>query len=93
MESMRTDVEHGAMMGNTLGKHIDRGERIAAYCYAEGCHHSAWLDLPAIAEKLGRDHSVMHRKLPLRCTKCGSRNVSLRLHGADTDLHERRARS
>lgn len=67
---------------DTLGALIDGEFRLSAHCYAHGCHHSAQLDLEALAQQLGRDHSSMHEDLApkLRCSACGSRNVGLRLH-------------
>jgi len=38
-------------------------------------------DSPALARRLGRDHSSMHDDLTplLRCSKCGSKKASLRI--------------
>lgn len=63
------------MIYDTLGAMIDSGHRIAVYC-----------DRPGLAERLGRDHGAMHDDLApkLRCSKCGSKAVSIRVHPPTT---------
>lgn len=71
---------------DTIGRLIQFNQRIALYCenYREGlsCGFVKWLDLEKLAERLGRDHGVLHDDLVphLFCPKCGGRRVSLRLH-------------
>ena len=68
---------------DTIGKLVDEGMTLTAYCHAPGCGHSAGL---ALAGRLGRDHSSMAPALlpRLTCSKCGAKGgaLSLRLgHG------------
>lgn len=67
---------------DTLGVLIDDGYGLAIYCENQDCRHWVWADLPALAARLGRDHSTMHDDLTpkLRCSKCGGKRISLRLH-------------
>jgi ribosomal protein L37E len=65
----------------TLGESIERRETIEAHCKERRCGHAAKLDLPKLAEKLGRDHGTLHKDLVphLKCGKCGSKNIGLTL--------------
>ena len=67
---------------DTLGILIDDGYRLAIYCEDQNCRHWVWADLPALAERLGRDHGCLHDDFTpkLRCTKCGGRRFGIRLH-------------
>lgn len=67
---------------NTIGALIDGGYQLAIHCDSLDCRHSAWADLPVLAERLGRDHGTMHDDLvpKLRCSKCGGRRAGIRLH-------------
>jgi hypothetical protein len=52
------------------------------------------LDLPALEERLGFDHSTMHDDLPpkLKCSKCGSKGrkkLGLTLSYKGSGLHDR----
>jgi hypothetical protein len=61
---------------NTLGEKIDKGYRLRAYCgHRPRCGHSAELDLPALAGRLGRNFVADHWTLTdrMRCTVCGRR--------------------
>lgn len=64
---------------DTLGSFIDRGYGIYAHCQAQGCGRSKELDLRALAERLGRDHSALADGLTpkLRCSACGGRKISI----------------
>ena len=75
----------------TFRKLIEKDFRLSAACKAPLCHHMVQLDLQALGERLGMDHSAMHDDLTplLRCAKCGSKNVGLILHppsGSDDAL-------
>ena len=50
---------------------IDHQYELRASCY--GCRHNQVLDLHALGERLGFDHSTMHDDLTpkLKCSKCG----------------------
>ena len=64
---------------DTLGALVDRGYGIYAHCQANGCGRSVALDLPALAERLGRDHSALAAGLvpKLRCSSCGGREITI----------------
>lgn len=70
---------------DTLGDLIDSRHGLYLYCEASRgglrCGHYAEADLEALAARLGRDHSWLADDLVprLRCSKCGSRAVSIRL--------------
>lgn len=66
---------------NTIGALIANKCRMNLYCENLACRHSAEADLPAIAAKLGADHSAMHHDLvpKLRCSVCGGKDISVRL--------------
>lgn len=70
------------MVIDTIGKLMDGSYKLGAHCAAPGCNHHGWLDLEVLAQRLGRGHGSMHVDLVpyLRCSKCGSKNVSLTLH-------------
>lgn len=68
----------------TIGSYIDNGYRVSVHCLEFGCHHSAELDLEALAVKLGRDYDMIeeHDRLVrmLVCEKCGVRgNIQLNI--------------
>ena len=68
----------------TVAEHIAGGYSIRAYCERGGeplCGHSVELDLEALGNRLGFEHHCTHDALApkLRCSSCGSRNVSLRI--------------
>lgn len=64
----------------SLGALIDDGYGMYVYCEARGCFHNKELDLRALADKFGRDTNMKQSILPkMRCTKCGSKKVSVRL--------------
>ncbi len=67
---------------DTIGKLIDGGYELGAHCAERGCNHFGWLDLEMLAKRLGRDHRSMRADLVphLRCSRCGSKNVSITLH-------------
>lgn len=66
---------------DTIGKLIDGGYGLHAYCNARGCAHNAPLDLAALARRLGRDHSHLHQDIApmLRCSRCGGTDVGIQL--------------
>ena len=69
---------------DTIAQHIAQRDSIRAYCERPGeprCGHSTELDLDSLVRRLGYDHSTMHKALApkLRCSACGSRQVSLRI--------------
>ncbi len=71
-----------AIRFNTISRLIEANHRLAIYCYNKQCQHSVWLDLPALAGRLGPDHGIMHRDLAPRfkCSKCGGKRIGFRLH-------------
>lgn len=73
----------------TIARHIMDGDEYTAYCdvWADGapCAHSKTLDLKALGKRFGMDFKISHWSLVplLRCTKCGSRQVSIRVSPGD----------
>lgn len=69
---------------NSIGKLIDHGYSVALYCDAprDPCGFVKWIDLPKLAEHLGRDHGCLASDITphLWCTKCGGKTVAIRLH-------------
>ena len=69
---------------STIGDFIDHGYELRVCCAS--CHlmtgRSHAVDLAAMAERFGRDHDLYvdyfgpRRPLPMRCGRCGSREVS-----------------
>lgn len=74
----------GSFSYSTIGDYLDDPDfTISIYCSADvangpGCHHGAELDLAKLAERLGREHSVLAKDLKpyFRCSQCGSKEVS-----------------
>jgi hypothetical protein len=62
----------------TLGDLIDHRHTLSAWC--RSCQRGAMLDLPALAARLGRERSYLG-PLPISCSRCGSRDVAVSLHG------------
>ena len=81
-----TEKRRKGYTANTLGVLIDYGYEVALYCEnlhdGLNCDFVKMLDLEKLAAKLGRDHGCRHDDLVphLWCTKCGGKNVSIRLH-------------
>jgi hypothetical protein len=61
----------GAIVLDHIRALIDHHYQLRASCY--GCRHNMVLDLQALGERLGFDHSTMHDDLTpkLKCSKCG----------------------
>lgn len=75
------------MLSNeTLGGTIEMGMRVRIFCENPDCLHDAPVDIHALAERLGPDHGALAKDLiPLfKCSKCGSKHLSLRTWPADT---------
>jgi hypothetical protein len=56
------------------------------------CHHNRILDLQALGERLGFDHSTMHDDLTpkLKCSKCGGtgrKNLGLTISYEGPGMH------
>jgi hypothetical protein len=71
-------------MGTTLAtiqSLIDSKMGITVHCNADGCRHSAKLDLQAIGGRLGFDFLAIGDPQPLvpklRCGKCGGKDLGL----------------
>jgi hypothetical protein len=45
------------------------------------CGRSGDIDLAALAEKVGPDWVFINRRWPVKCGRCGSRNVETRIAG------------
>jgi hypothetical protein len=63
----------------TVSKLIEERMSVRAYCDAHGCSHRREVNLEALRDRLGPDAPAMAIDLAprLKCTRCGSRNVSL----------------
>jgi hypothetical protein len=57
---------------DTIGKHLATGHELVAYCDADGCHHSARVNLVRLGYKVGRDYQLNHDSLRphFRCSRC-----------------------
>jgi len=76
-------LANGYISVSTLGDHLDAGNDITVYCDADlpsgqRCGRHSNLNLQALADKLGRDHSALAPELSkrLRCKGCGSRRMT-----------------
>ncbi len=67
------------MLIDTIGSLIEHPHKLGATCHT--CHHFRWLDLQALGERLGFEHSTMHDALAhkLVCEKCGGKDIALTL--------------
>jgi hypothetical protein len=61
----------------TIRDFIDCNYWVAAHCYAWPCGHSAQLDLVSLGKRFGYDVDLPRGRL--RCSRCGSGNVSIRI--------------
>lgn len=67
---------------STLGDLADAGMGIAWAC--DDCHRDLDLTLSRAIGTWGRDQTYVRWKAPVRCARCGSRNVSMRLRANST---------
>ncbi len=72
----------GSLQLKTIGDLIDEGYCLTIHCKGTGsngypCHHSVRLDLPAVAQRIGRDHSYKSKDLDgrFKCSACGSKDI------------------
>ena len=64
---------------DTLGKLADWHEGITAHCYETDCRASYSLDMATLIWTRGRDFPSDRIASRLRCPKCGSRNIGIRV--------------
>lgn len=69
----------------TIGDMIASNSQLRVYCESRGCEEGRqgqWVDLQALADRLGEDHGCMHDDLKdkFRCSHCGGKLVSFRHH-------------
>lgn len=66
---------------DTIGRLIEGRFSVSAHCFAQGCGHSARLDLVGLAERLGDDFVAVGDPNPLvkllRCQKCGGKDLGI----------------
>ena len=62
---------------DTLGKLADNEMGIAWAC--DDCHRTLGLDLAEAIRRWGRDQVFVKWSAPIKCSGCGSRNVSMRV--------------
>jgi len=67
-----------------LGKLIARGDGMLGYC--DACGRSRWIDLYALAAKLGRSFPIAQLNGKLRCDQCGSKRLSITISPAHSVL-------
>lgn len=69
---------------STLGALIRYDMRLRVHCNARDCWNSGDVDLPALAARLGEDHSMLAPALKpyFVCSKCGSRDIGFILSSA-----------
>ena len=62
----------GAIVLDRIRALIEHHYELRAACH--GCRHNQVLDLHALGERLGFDHSTMHEDLTpkLKCSQCGA---------------------
>lgn len=53
--------------------------RLTANCLNQACLHSAWVDVGDLLKR-GKGNVVLSRTL-FKCSKCGSKNITLSVHG------------
>ncbi len=70
----------GSISIHTLGDFIEAGYAYSVTCSDCGRHSN--LNLEALAEKLGRDHSALAGDLSkrLRCKECGSKRMTFNIN-------------
>lgn len=73
---------NGSISISTIADMIDEGYAISIHCNGTDCHHSATIDLEALAGKIGRDHRALAKDLLpyFRCGRCGSKDMAFNLH-------------
>ena len=66
---------------DTIGRLIEGRFSVSAHCFAQGCGHSALLDLVGLAGRLGADFVAVGDPNPLvkllRCQKCGGKDLGI----------------
>ncbi|MBB4001000.1 hypothetical protein GGR03_000047 [Aurantimonas endophytica] len=73
---------HQSFTISTLGDLVDNGMGIAWAC--DDCHRDLDLTLSRAIEMWGHDQTYVRWKAPVRCVRCGSRNVSMRIRANTT---------
>lgn len=68
------------MPNEALGKFIARGDGMLGYC--DACGRSRWIDLHALAAKLGPSFPVTQLNGKLHCDQCGSKRLSITVASA-----------
>jgi hypothetical protein len=75
--TMPYDPARRVFTTSTYREFIEGRYLVTGHCYAPGCQHGAALDLKALVARHGVNAEF--RKDRLRCSKCGSRNVQIRI--------------
>lgn len=60
---------------NTIQELIDHRHTAMIYCHNPRCHHRAELDLKALRDRLGPDHTLLYEDVRYKfvCGRCGGR--------------------
>jgi len=53
--------------------------KMGAFLSCPTCRHAGDIDLERLAGRLGRDWTFINRRWPVRCARCGNRNVEVRI--------------
>lgn len=67
----------GAPRPVVLGDAIRDGKPLWAYC--EACRHHAHVDPAKLARRLGYDAAIFDVRARMKCSRCGSREIDLRV--------------
>jgi hypothetical protein len=65
---------------DTFGKLIDDGYE--AFLWCRSCRSIGDVDIPRLAEHVGRDWMFVGRRWPVHCAACGSEDIETRLSAA-----------
>lgn len=75
---MRRDLLASQWPPRALGQLLDDGGSIHAWCSNRpGCGRKLELDVYDLVIWLGRRHSYVRKRLPLRCQRCGCRAIEI----------------
>lgn len=74
---------NGSITISTLGDYAEFGHMLSATCEGHGCgRRSLPVTLDDLIRIFGSDWPFVARKPPIRCTECGSRDISYTISSA-----------
>jgi hypothetical protein len=71
-------LKDGTIRIETINDLIEEGYVLRVHCNnSPDCYHSAEVDLPALADRIGADHSFLADSIRryFKCSECGSRDI------------------